>query len=161
MCWTMQNASVLQSGYHRSRYHDHKREDAPFTQAQSENAAKPTQESKEMQTAVGSPLYRAFQPSQRFNLALPLPFGPCLDPAPAGPVPERLELLPNSYCLLLPGRPPLALVLVCVSLHSSLQNHLVRPVGGLSRLTQARWNHSRGQSSLSQAIMLPYDTSLQ
>jgi hypothetical protein len=109
---------------------------------------------------VESP-YRAFQPSQRFNLALPLPLGPCLDPAAAGPVPERLELLPNSYCLLLPGRPPLTLALVYVSLHSSLQNHLVLPVGGLSRCTQPRWNHSRGQSSLSQAIMLPYDTSLQ
>lgn len=103
----------------------------------------------------------AFHPSQRLSLALPLPLGPGLDPAAAGPVPERLELLPNSYCRELPGRPPLAFVLLYCSLHSSLQNHLVRPTGAFSRCTHARWNHSRGQSSLSHAIMLPYDTSLQ
>lgn len=132
----------------------------PFQRRKENTARTHTEESKENQTQAGSP-HRAFQPSQRFNLALPFPFGPCLDPAVAGPVPERLELLPNSYCRLLPGRPPLALALACVSLHSSLQNHFARPVGGFSRCTQPRWNHSRGQSSLSQAIMLPYDTSLQ
>jgi hypothetical protein len=120
----------------------------------------PTQRIQRKSDPAGSP-QRAFQPSQRFNLALPFPFGPCLDPAVARPVPERLELLPNSYCLLLPGRPPLAFALACVSLHSSLQNHFALPVGGFSRCTHPRWNHSRGQSSLSQAIMLPYDTSLQ
>jgi hypothetical protein len=116
--------------------------------------------SKESRPLEGSS-QRAFQPSQRFNLALPLPFGPCLDPAAAGPVPERLELLPNSYCLLLPGRPPLALVLANVSLQPSLQNHFARPVGAFWRCTQARWNHSRGHSSLSHAIMSPHETSLQ
>lgn len=106
-------------------------------------------------------LQRAFHPSQRFNLALPLPFGPGLTLVPSRADPERLELLPNSYCLLLPGRPPFAFVFAWCSLHSSLQNHLVLPTGALSRFTQARWNHSRGQSSLSHATMLPYDTSLQ
>jgi hypothetical protein len=108
---------------------------------------------------------RAFHPTQiSLSLALPFPFGPGLDPFPladGGPVAERLELLPNSYCLLLPGRPPLALDLLCASLQSTLQNHLVLPTGAFSSCTHARWNHSRGHASLSHAIMLPYDTSLQ
>lgn len=82
--------------------------------------------------------YSAFQPSQRFNLALPLPFGPDLTLEPSRADSERLELRPNSYCRLLPGRPPLAFALLCASLHSSLQNHFVLPIGALSRLTQAR-----------------------
>jgi hypothetical protein len=100
-------------------------------------------------------LQRAFQPSQRFNLALSLPFGPSLALEPSRAEPERLELRPNSYCRLLLGRPPFGLVFACISLHSSLQNHFVLPTGALSRFTQARWNHSRGQSSLSQATILP------
>jgi hypothetical protein len=106
-------------------------------------------------------LQRAFHPSQRFNLALPFPFGPSLTLEPSRADPERLELLPNSYCRLLPGRPPFALAFACISLHSSLQNHLVLPTGAFSRFTHAKWNHSRGQSSLSHATILPYDTSLQ
>jgi hypothetical protein len=122
------------------------------------SAAKPP---TQMQTQIPRKLQRAFHPSQRFNLALPLPFGPGLTLEPSRADPERLELLPNSYCRLLPGRPPLLLLFAWCSLHSSLQNHFVRPTGALSRFTQARWNHSRGQSSLSHATILPYDTSLQ
>jgi hypothetical protein len=121
-----------------------------------ENAANP-----QIQSQTGRKLQRAFHPSQRFNLALPFPLGPDLTLEPSRVEPERLELLPNSYCRLLPGRPPFALALVCTSLHSSLQNHFVLPTGAFSKFTQARWNHSRGQSSLSHATMLPYDTWLQ
>lgn len=62
-------------------------------------------------------LQRAFHPTQiSLSLAVPFPLGPDLDPlAPEGPVPERLELLPNSYCLLLPGRFPFALAFACCS----------------------------------------------
>jgi hypothetical protein len=154
------SASSLPKGYRVPKHHNHVKKMCAMATRSKSNAAKPTRNPKKSRSLEGSP-QRAFQPSQRFNLALPLPLGPCLDPAAAGPVPERLELLPNSYCLLLPGRPPFALVLANVSLHVSLQNHFVRPVGALSRFTQARWNHSRGHSSLSHAIMLPYDTSLQ
>lgn len=107
-------------------------------------------------------LQRAFHPTQiSLSLALPFPFGPGLDSFPNEPVPERLELLPNSYCLLLPGRFPFALDFACCSWHSSLQNHLVLPTGAFSSCTQGRWNHSRGHASLSHATIWPYDTSLQ
>lgn len=36
------------------------------------------------------------------------------------------------------------------------QNHL--PLGLVVRPTHAKWNHSMGQSSLSQPIISPYDT---
>ena len=80
-------------------------------------------------------LQRAFHPTQiSLSLALPFPLGPLA----GGPVPERLELLPNSYCLLLPGRFPFALDFACCSWHSSLQNHLALPMGAFSSWTQGR-----------------------
>lgn len=82
------------------------------------------------------PNQRASQPSH----------SPSFPPLGAGFL--RLELLPNSYCLLLlPGRPPLTgFARAFASLHSSLQNHFVLAFGAFSMLTQAKWNHSRGHS---------------
>lgn len=101
------------------------------------------------------PFQRASQPSHRPSLPLRLL---TLDPDPdLDPDLELLELLHNSYCLLLPGRPPpLDLAPpVAATLHVSLQYHFVRAFGTLSKWTQARWNHSFSQDLLSHAIILP------
>lgn len=101
-------------------------------------------------------IQRASQPSHRPSLPFCLL---TLDPDPdPDPDLELLELLHNSYCLLLPGRPPpldLGPPRVAASLHLSLQYHFVRAFGTLSMLTHAKWNHSRLHVLLSHAIILP------